>query len=287
MSFKSKIKGFINYYYSKKNEKNMVPVEIPTLSSNLLEGKIALIIGGTGGIGRGIAQSFIEAGAKVIISGTNENKINSYIKGFGEQAKGIVINIREVGSFDNRILEAALLFEENRIDILVNCAGVHGDQSFGNVSEETYDAVMDTNLKGMFFMTQSMGNYMKKNSIKGHILNVSSAAALKPGFTPYEISKNGVRALTLGASAELIQYGIVVNAIGPGPVATAMLGRKETDTLYTDCVPAGRFATPKEIGQLATIMVSDMCNLVIGDTFYISGGSGTIKMRWYTKECPN
>lgn len=279
MSIKSKLKSFINYYYSKKQEKNIIPVEIPILKSSLLEGKIALIIGGTGGIGRGIAHSFIEAGAKVIISSTNENKINSYIKDFGEQAKGIVINIRDVGSFDNRIIEAASLFNENRIDILVNCAGVHGNQNFGSVTEETYDSVLDTNLKGMFFMTQSMGNYMKKNSIKGHILNVSSAAALKPGFTPYEISKNGVKALTLGASAELIQYGIVVNAIGPGPVATAMLGRKETDTLYTDCVPSGRFATPNEIGQLATIMVSDMCNLVVGDTFYISGGSGTIKMR--------
>lgn len=67
------------------------------------------------------------------------------------------------------------------------------------------------------------------------------------------------------------------DAIAPGPVATAMLGRKEGDTLYTDCIPAKRFATPSEIGQLAVIMVSDMCDLVIGDTFYISGGSGTIQ----------
>ena len=86
-----------------------------------------------------------------------------------------------------------------------------------------------------------------------------------------------VRSFTLGAAAELIPYGIVVNAIAPGPVATAMLGRKEGDTLYTDCIPAKRFATPSEIGQLAVIMVSDMCDLVIGDTFYISGGSGTIQ----------
>ena len=75
----------------------------------------------------------------------------------------------------------------------------------------------------------------------------------------------------------MIPYGIIVNAIAPGPVATAMLGRKAEDTLYTDCIPAKRFATPSEIGQLAVIMVSDMCNLVVGDTFYISGGSGTTK----------
>lgn len=139
------------------------------------------------------------------------------------------------------------------------------------------DLLWHTNLKGLFFMTQIVSNYMKEKKIKGHILNVSSAAALKPGYTPYEISKSGVRSFTLGAAAELIPYGIVVNAIAPGPVATAMLGRKEGDTLYTDCIPAKRFATPSEIGQLAVIMVSDMCDLVIGDTFYISGGSGTIQ----------
>ncbi len=188
-----------------------------------------------------------------------------------------MIYLMGVGGFDNKVSQAISLFPENRIDILVNCAGVHGNQTFGSVSETTYDSVMNTNLKGMFFMTQVVSNYMKEKRIKGHILNVSSAAALKPGYTPYEISKSGVRSFTLGAAAELIPYGIIVNAIAPGPVATAMLGRKEGDTLYTDCIPAKRFATPSEIGQLAVIMVSDMCNLVIGDTFYVSGGSGTIK----------
>lgn len=189
------------------------------------------------------------------------------------------IDLNHVSLFDEKITHVIEQFPEKRIDILVNCAGVHGDQKFGNVSEETYDMVMNTNLKGLFFMTQEVGNYMKRKGIKGHILNVSSAAALKPGYTPYEISKNAVKAFTLGAAAELIDYGIVVNAIAPGPVATSMLGYEEGNTLYTDCVPAKRFATPLEIAQLAVIMVSDMCNLVVGDTFYISGGSGTVKNR--------
>ena len=189
------------------------------------------------------------------------------------------IDLSHVSLFNEKITHVIEQFPEKRIDILVNCAGVHGDQKFGNVSEETYDMVMNTNLKGLFFMTQEVGNYMKRKGIKGHILNVSSAAALKPGYTPYEISKNAVKAFTLGAAAELIDYGIVVNAIAPGPVATSMLGYEEGNTLYTDCVPAKRFATPLEIAQLAVIMVSDMCNLVVGDTFYISGGSGTVKNR--------
>ena len=247
MGVGTKIRGLIDYYFKKKNEKNIISIDIPKNKEELLKGKIAFIVGGTGEIGMAIAEEFILAGAKVVISGTNSKKIHNAIKRLG--------------------------------NILVNAAGIHGNQCFGEITETTWDSVFDVNLKGLFFMTQAVGNYMKKNNVKGHILNVSSAASLKPGYTPYEISKNGVKAVTLGVAAELIPYGIVVNAIGPGPVATKMLGRNKEDTLYTDCVPAMRFATPSEVAQLAVIMVSDMCNLVIGDTFYISGGSGTIKYR--------
>ncbi|MGE8593290.1 SDR family NAD(P)-dependent oxidoreductase [Bifidobacterium hominis] len=279
MSIGMKIREVIDYYFRKKNEKNIVSVNILKSSEELLKGKIALIIGGTGGIGKAIAEAFISSGAKVVISGTNERKVRKTVEQLGINAKGVQIDLNHVSLFDEKITHVIEQFPEKRIDILVNCAGVHGDQKFGNVSEETYDMVMNTNLKGLFFMTQEVGNYMKRKGIKGHILNVSSAAALKPGYTPYEISKNAVKAFTLGAAAELIDYGIVVNAIAPGPVATSMLGYEEGNTLYTDCVPAKRFATPLEIAQLAVIMVSDMCNLVVGDTFYISGGSGTVKNR--------
>lgn len=279
MSIGMKIREIIDYYFRKKNEKNIVSVNILKSSEELLKGKIALIIGGTGGIGKAIAEAFISSGAKVVISGTNERKVRETVEQLGINAKGMQIDLNHVSLFDEKITHVVEQFPEKRIDILVNCAGVHGDQKFGNVSEETYDMVMNTNLKGLFFMTQEVGNYMKRKGIKGHILNVSSAAALKPGYTPYEISKNAVKAFTLGAAAELIDYGIVVNAIAPGPVATSMLGYEEGNTLYTDCVPAKRFATPLEIAQLAVIMVSDMCNLVVGDTFYISGGSGTVKNR--------
>lgn len=279
MSIGMKIREIIDYYFRKKNEKNIVSVNILKSSEELLKGKIALIIGGTGGIGKAIAEAFISSGAKVVISGTNERKVQKTVEQLGINAKGMQIDLSHVSLFNEKITHVIEQFPEKRIDILVNCAGVHGDQKFGNVSEETYDMVMNTNLKGLFFMTQEVGNYMKRKGIKGHILNVSSAAALKPGYTPYEISKNAVKAFTLGAAAELIDYGIVVNAIAPGPVATSMLGYEEGSTLYTDCVPAKRFATPLEIAQLAVIMVSDMCNLVVGDTFYISGGSGTVKNR--------
>lgn len=280
MGLGTKIKGFIRFCEEQKKEKNIQPVYITKQTSELLKGKVALITGGSGGIGYAIAEAFISAGCNVIIAGTSDSKLDLCIQKLGKNnAKSLKIDMTDVASFESKVQEALTKFDESRIDILVNSAGVHGNQEFGEVTEDTYDNVLDVNLKGLFFITQTVSNYMKNNGIKGHILNVSSAASLKPCWTPYELSKWGVRGFTLGAADELIQYGIVVNAIAPGPVATNMLGRKEGDTLYTECIPAERFADPVEIGQMAVMLASDMCNLVIGDTLYITGGSGTIKYR--------
>lgn len=273
MSFKSLIKSASRIF----KEKNVVPVYKVKNEKELLKNKIALISGGSGGIGFAIAQCFIENGCKVIISGTNENKLKKACEKLGESSKYIVLNVLEIDTMYDKIVEAAHMFSEKGcIDILVNSAGTHGNQHFGDVTEETFDAVMDVNLKGTFFMCQYVSNFMIKNKIKGHILNVSSSSALKPAWTPYEISKWGIKGFTKGAASALIKKGIVVNAIAPGPVATQMLGRTDNDTLYLESNPAKRYATPLEIGQLAVFMVSDLCNLVVGDTFYISGGSGTV-----------
>ena len=275
----TKLKELIHFAHKLKSEKNIQAVEITKYESDLLFGKRALIVGGTGGIGFSIANAFINVGCKVVITGTKQETLTYALNKLPRGSSGLVLDLLNPNIFEKKIIEAQDLLAGEKIDIFVNAAGFHGNEPFGSVSEETYDRVLDINLKGMYFMVQAAGDYMKKNGVKGHILNVSSAAALKPAWTPYEISKWGVRALTLGAADELIPYGIVVNAIAPGPVATSMLSFKEGDTLYTDCVPTERFATPKEIAQLAVVMASDLCNLVIGDTFYITGGSGTIRYR--------
>ena len=169
-----------------------------------------------------------------------------------------------------------LLDSNEKIDILVNSAGVHGNQKFGTITEEDWNSVIDTNLKGLYFMCQVVSNYMKKNKINGNILNISSASALKPAWSPYEISKWGVKGLTLGLARELILHGIVVNALAPGPTATDMINYKEGNSLNWSTNPSGRIATTEEIGDLAVYMVSGLGRYVIGDTFYITGGSGTI-----------
>lgn len=247
---------------------------VPIMEGQYLQGKKALIIGGSGGIGSEIAALFLKNGCQIIITGTNEKKLQSYCDMFGDNITYIILDLKNISAIDSKIEEAVNRL--GRIDILVNAAGVHCHNSFGNIKEETWDEVLDINLKGMYFVSQSVANYMIANNIKGHILNVSSASCAKPGWTPYEISKWGVRSMTLGFADKLAPHGIIVNSIAPGPVATGMLGKDKHDNLYWPGNPTGRMASVEEIANLAMFMVSDMGNLIVGDTYFISGGSGTI-----------
>ena len=174
--------------------------------------------------------------------------------------------------------EAAAAFEENVIDVLVNCAGINPKKNFFDTQEKDFDLTMDINVKGTFFISQVVANYMIKNKVKGHILNLSSSSALRPAWSPYEMSKWTIRGFTKGLADILIPYGIIVNAIAPGPTATPMLGMNSEDDLDLQNNPSKRYATPEEIANLAVMLISDMGNLVVGDTLYATGGSGVITL---------
>ena len=255
----------------------MTAVEVPVFAGHLLEGKKALIVGGSGGIGSAIAKLYSENGCKVAISGTNAEKLEEVCTRMGVDAShGIVADITKVEEIVRCVAKAREIL--GRIDIFVHCAGIHCHDAFGSIQEKTWDNVMDVNVKSVYFFCQEVSNYMVQNHIKGHILTVSSASSAKPGWTPYEISKNGVKALTLGFADKLIPYGIVVNSIAPGPVSTPMLGKQDTSDIRWEGNPTGRMSTPSEIANWAMLMVSDMGNMIVGDTFYVSGGSGTVCM---------
>lgn len=251
-------------------------VKVPVFKGKLLENKTALIIGGSGGIGSEIAKSFVDNGCSVVVTGTNKDKLKGICDIYGEKSHYVLADVTKIGEIERLILEAGEIL--GMIDIFVHCAGVHCHDAFGKVTEQTWDNVMDVNLKSVYFSCQKISRYMIENHIKGHILTVSSASSAKPGWTPYEISKNGVKALTLGFADKLINYGIVVNSIAPGPVSTLMLGKNDTSDITWSGNPTGRMSTPAEIANWALFMVSDMGNMIVGDTFYVSGGSGTICM---------
>lgn len=277
-----KIKSLFKQFIYLIQKKQLIPIPIPTNCMQLLEGKVALITGGSSGIGLAIAEAFINCGCKVIISGSNQERLElayQKLKLIDNLAVApLILDVRQVECMPMKIRESAKLFDENKIDILVNSAGIGRHTEFGEITEDEWDAVMEINAKGTFFMCQAMGNYMKEHGIRGHILNIASSSSLRPACAPYLISKWSVRGMTLGIADKLAPYGIVVNAIAPGPVATPLLGIKEGDSIYNESSPVGRYGTPSEIAALATFMVSNYGDLIIGDTFFITGGSGVISL---------
>lgn len=275
-----KIKKLIKKVLFKLFKKSTTTVPILVNHNKMLETKIAMITGGDSGIGYAIAEEFIKNGCKVIICGRNKNKLEKCSDKLGENCKFIVLDVKDTKRIKESIEKASTLFEEKRIDILVNSAGVGVKHSFFDIDEEEYDLIMDVNAKGTFFMTKEMANYMIDKKIKGHILNVSSSSALRPAWTPYEMSKWSIKGFTLGAADTLSKYGITVNAIAPGPTATPMLNVKEGDSIAIDTNLVGRYAMPNEIASLAVYMCSEMGRMIVGDTFYITGGAGNIINRF-------
>lgn len=254
---------------------------IVTLAPNeLLKSRFALITGGTSGIGFAIAKLFLNSGASVCITGRSQeriddacNKLKLSVPESKDHIYGIVLDNQEVSAFPSTI--DRIIGIEGKIDILVNNAGILG----GNISESTekeYDTVLDTNLKGTFFLSRIVGKYMISNQIKGNILNIASSSSLRPANSAYTISKWGIRGLTSGLAKSLAPYGITVNGVAPGPTATPMLLKEDIHNISHPTLPAGRYVLPEEIANMALFLVSDMGRMVVGDIVYMTGGAGTL-----------
>ena len=263
MSLIGKIKKGIRFL----KRKEQVPIMKVATSDDLLENHVALITGGNSGIGFAIAQKFVESGCAVIIAGRNELKLQNCVKILGEKAKYIALDVSDINDIKRKIPAAMKLFPR-KIDILVNCAGVGVKHSFWDIDEKEYDDIMNTNTRGMFFVSQLVSKYMVDNHIHGHILNISSSSGARPAWTPYEMSKWAVNGFTRGLADTLIQYGVVVNAIAPGPTVTPMINKNNEDNLYSERSLAKRFIMPEEIANLAIFLVSDAGNMIVGDTVY-------------------
>lgn len=258
--------------------KEIYTEQIPLLSGKLLEGRTALITGGGGyGIGCGIARAFVNQGAEVIITGRNEKRLKDTCEELNADALRvdyIVWDHSEIEGISEHLDKAFQKF--GPIDILVNNAGYHGNQDFFTVTEKDYDNTFDVNVKNVFFLSQKLSQHMIAHKLQGNILNISSASAMKPAWSPYEISKWACRGFTRGLARELAPYGITVNGIAPGPTATRMSHWQEGDSITWPSIPKGRMALPEEIGNLAAYLCSDLGRMILGETVFCDGGSGTL-----------
>ena len=224
--------------------------------NNLLKGRCALITGGTSGIGLSIAEAFLKSGADVIITGRDECKLNSTINELGKispdnMVYGSVLDSLKPETFDdifNKILNNIHSMGRAKVDILVNNSGVNGPK-MPYATIDDYNKIMDTNLRGTYYMSQMVGLYFIKNKIKGNILNIASASSLRPADSPYILSKWGIRGLTMGLAKSLGSYGITVNGIAPGPTATPMMHSDRNGNIALGRTMLGRYILPEEIAN--------------------------------------
>ena len=281
MNFKTTIKNVINLFVSRKPT---IQIQLKTSPySSILDGRCALITGGTSGIGYSIAESFLKAGCSVIITGRNQQNLDVSVSKLrndtgNNNVWGFQLDNTQVNQFElifNDILSCLSSNGIQQIDILVNNAGVNF-KGMPNATEDEYDKVLDTNLKGTFFLSQMFGKYLVANHIHGNILNIASASSLRPADSAYTLSKWGLRGLTLGLAKTLAPEGITVNGIAPGPTATPMMIKNGDSNMRLERLPLGRYITPEEISSMAVFLVSDMGRSIMGDIVYMTGGAGIL-----------
>lgn len=251
-------------------------------SDRQLLGKTVLISGGGSGIGRECARIFASYGANVIITGRNTDKLKDTCKyaGMYGNVSYLQWDIKDVSSFETNLQDALRIFDGS-IDILVNSAGIIDDSSmpFSCVNTGKFDEVISVNLRGTYFMCQTFANYFINKHINGHIVNVASVLGLLPTVKPYGISKWGVVGLTKGLGMALAEYGITVNGVAPGEVATPILKWQEGNCPARRASKTGRVSFPCEIAQSILFLADYTGENYIGEVVNCSGGDTTTSVK--------
>lgn len=243
----------------------------------MLEGKVAVVTGASGGIGRAIAVAFGKAGASVAVHyNGNEAKaaaVKTEIEEAGGKAEIFRCNVADFDACSEFIKNVVKTF--GKIDILVNNAGITRDGLIMGMSEDDFDAVLDTNLKGSFNCIRFASRQMMRKKY-GRIINITSVSGVagNAGQANYSASKAGLIGLTKSVAKELASRNITANAIAPGFVKTEMTDVLPDDVKETAMkqIPLARFAEPEDIANAAVFLASDMASYITGQVLLVDGG---------------
>ncbi len=245
-----------------------------------LEGKVALITGGSRGIGRAIALTFADAGAKVVISSRKQpglDQVAAEIKELGGNVLPLAAHCRKPEELSQ--LVETVKNDFGRLDILVNNAATN--PVFGpliDVEERAFDVIMDTNLKGTFILSQMAARMMIEQGDGGQIINISSIGGFSPerGLGVYSISKAAINMLTKVMAIELGAFNIRVNALAPGVVRTHFSRALWDNKIFMDeamsRTPLNRIAEPEEIARIALMIASGAGSYMTGQVVVVDGG---------------
>jgi NAD(P)-dependent dehydrogenase (short-subunit alcohol dehydrogenase family) len=248
---------------------------LPTLD---LTSKVAVVIGGTSGIGRTLALGLAQAGASVVSTGRRENLVQSVtdeIRALGRKSVSVATDVSSRASIE--ALQAAVLKEFGRVDILVNCAGITKRTPTVDVGEDEWNGIFETNLTGMLRACQILGRKMIEQRY-GRVINVASVSSGRGFFevAAYAASKAGVVSLTKTLAVEWAKHGVCVNALAPGVYRTdinkALLDGTPRGQEFLVRTPMGRFGKLEELVGATVFLASDSASFVTGHVLVVDGG---------------
>jgi NAD(P)-dependent dehydrogenase (short-subunit alcohol dehydrogenase family) len=242
----------------------------------LLRNQVALVTGAGSGIGRAIALAFAREGARVAVADVNARGVEATARRIGaRQALALAMDVSDSGSVNEGF--TAIDRTWRRVDIAVTNAAIEPTMPFLDLTEETWDRIIDVNLKGTFLVAQAAARRMVTRK-RGVIITLSSvnAEVARPESSAYAASKGGVRQLTKAMAIGLAPYGIRVNAIGPGTVVSGLtqhlLAKPEWRNAVFARTPMQRVAQPEEIASVAVFLASNASSYMTGSTVYVDGG---------------
>lgn len=239
-----------------------------------LKGKVAVVTGSNTGLGQGICKAYAEAGAKVV--GVSRRPSDETAQMIGDGFYNVLADLSSAEVVNEVVDKAVAKF--GRIDILVNNAGIIKREDAIDFSEENWDSVINVNLKTVFFLSQAVARRFVKQGGGGKIINIASMLSYQGGIRvpSYAASKSAIKGLTMSLSNEWAKYGINVNGIAPGYMATnntqALRQDEERSADILARIPAGRWGTPEDLQGAAVFLASSASDYVSGFTLAVDGG---------------
>jgi len=243
----------------------------------MLENKIAVVTGGSRGIGKAIALKLAGQGAHVVVNYTSNSEaadaVVKEIQALGSKGIAVKANVSLALDIENLIKETESKL--GKIDILVNNAGITRDGLLIRMKEEDFDQVIDVNLKGVFLATKLIGKKMLKQKT-GSIVNITSVVGLmgNAGQANYAASKAGVIGFTKSIAREFASRGITVNAVAPGFIESDMTAKLDEKVVenYMTAIPLQRFGQAEDVANTVSFLVSDQAKYITGQTIQVDGG---------------
>jgi len=244
----------------------------------MLKDKVAVVTGGTRGIGFEIVRTFLENKAKVVLLGSKEETVNNAIQKLKQENNNYeVIGFYPVLHDEKEVKETFIKVKDQfgKIDILVNNAGISSSTKLEDYTIEEYDKISNLNMKSVFICSKEIVPYLKET--KGTIINTSSMVSIygQPSGVMYPASKYAVNGITKSLARELAKDGIRVNAVAPGITETDMVKNlsKEMIEPLIKTIPLGRIGTPKDVANCFLFLASDLASYVTGEILQVDGGA--------------